>query len=238
MKKNSTAKPKVTITIAALNEEKVIAKTLSECFKLKQYNLQVFVVLDSKTTDKTAEVAKKAGATVIQTGKWKGKGAALRKAVKYVKGDYVVQIDADYQFMPFDIPKFIDALQNGYDVALATRYEKGAKVYAGSVTPFREFGIHFLSFATSIAAGQRVTDMLAGFKAFKTKVLKDINMKEDHYGYEAEVIIKAAQKNYKITNIPITYRKRVFGDSKLMPIKDGFLFLWTIIKIGLNLQRL
>jgi hypothetical protein len=91
-----------------------------------------------------------------------------------------------------------------------------------------------LSFATSIAAGQRVTDMLAGFKGFKTQVLKDINMKEDHYGYEAEVIIRAAQKGYKIKNIPITYKKRVFGVTKLMPIKDGFLFLQTIIKIGLD----
>lgn len=229
-------KPKVTITMAALNEEKVIGKTLAECFKLENlYDLQVLVVLDSKTIDNTKEVAKKAGANVIDTGKWKGKGAALRAATKYIEGDYVVQIDADYQFMPSDIPKFIKALQNGYDVALATRYEKGAKVSKGSVTPFRQFGIHFLSLATSIAAGQRVTDMLAGFKAFKTHVLKDINMKEDHYGYEAEVIIKAAQKKYQITNIPITYKKRLSGVTKLMPIKDGFLFLWTIIKIGLKL---
>lgn len=229
-------KPKVTITMAALNEEKVIGKALEECFKLeKLYDLQVLVVLDSKTTDDTAGVAKKAGATVIQTGKWRGKGYALRKATKFIKGDYTIQIDADYQFMPSDIPKFMDALQNGYDVALATRYEKGAKVSKDSVTPFRQFGIHFLSLATSIAAGQRVTDMLAGFKGFKTKVLKDIDMKEDHYGYEAEVIIKAAQKKYKITNIPITYKKRVFGVTKLMPIKDGFLFLQTIIKIGLDL---
>jgi len=236
MKKQIEKKPKVTITMAALNEEKVIGKALEECFKLKNlYDLQVLVVLDSKTTDNTADVAKKAGATVIQTGKWKGKGYALRKATKFIKGDYVIQIDADYQFMPSDIPKFMKALQDGYDVALATRYEKGAKVSKDSVTPLRQFGIHFLSLATSIAAGQRVTDMLAGFKGFKTKVLKDINMKEDHYGYEAEVIIKAAQKKYKITNIPITYKKRMHGETKLMPIKDGFLFLQTIIKIGLDL---
>lgn len=235
-KKAQIKKPKVTITMAALNEEKVIGKTLAECFKLnKLYDLQVLVVLDSKTTDNTKEVSEKAGATVIDTGKWRGKGAALRKATKFITGDYVIQIDADYQFMPFDIPKFMDALQNGYDVALATRYEKGAKVSKDSVTPFRQFGIHVLSLATSIAAGQRVTDMLAGFKGFKVNVLKDINMKEDHYGYEAEVIIKAAQKKYKITNIPITYKKRVTGVTKLMPIKDGILFLQTIIKIGLEL---
>ncbi|HXT85376.1 MAG TPA: hypothetical protein VN704_13795, partial [Verrucomicrobiae bacterium] len=103
-----------------------------------------------------------------------------------------------------------------------------------SVTPLRQFGIHFLSFATSIACHQRVTDMLAGFKAFKTDVLKDINIKIDHYGYEAEEIIKAAKKGYKITNVPIEYKKRIEGNSKLMPIKDGILFLKTIINLSLE----
>lgn len=122
-------KPFVTITIAALNEEKIISKTLRECFKLKKfYNLQVLVILDSKTTDNTAKIAKKLNANVIQTGKWQGKGAALRKAMKFVKGKYTVQLDADYQFMPFDIPKMIKPLLSGYDVTLATRYEKGARV--------------------------------------------------------------------------------------------------------------
>lgn len=228
-------RPKVTITIAALNEEKIIAKTVSECLKLKQYDLQVLVVLDSKTADKTKLNAEKAGANVINTGKWKGKGAALRKTTKYIKGNYVVQIDADYQFMPSDIPKFINALMSGYDVALGTRYGKGARVNKGSVTMLRQIGIHSLSFATSIASWKWITDMPAGFKAFKTSVLKDIDMQEDHYGYEAEVIIKAAQKNYKIINIPITYRKRTVGSSNVIPLKVGLLILKTIIKVGLRL---
>lgn len=235
MNKNNNIQ--ITITIAALNEEKVIEKTVKECLKLKKYNPQVLVIIDSKTTDNTKSVAEKAGAQVIDTGKWKGKGAALRKAMKYVKGDYVVQIDADYQFMPYDIPKLINPLLNGgYDVALATRYEKGAKVYKGSVTAFRRIGIFLLSLGTSIAAGQRITDALAGFKVFKTDVLKKINMKEDHYGYEAEVIIKAAQKGFKIINVPITYKKRFAGKSNVIPLKHGFLFLGTIIKNGLKLN--
>lgn len=231
MKKQVNKPPFVTIMIAALNEEKNIKKVLDECFKLKNIKSEVLVILDSKTTDKTAEVAEKNGARVIQTGKWRGKGAALRLAQKYIKGDYVVQIDADYQFMPRDIPKFIEALQNGYDVALGSRYEKGAKVENGSVTKLRQFGIHFLSLVTSIVCAQRITDMPAGFKAFKTPVLKDINIQIDHYGYEAEEIIKAAKKGYKITNVPIEYKTRIAGNSKLIPFKDGFMFLETIIRV-------
>lgn len=231
MKTIPTRLPFVSIMIAALNEEKNIKKVVSECILLKQIRSEILVIIDSKTSDRTKEVAEKAGAKVIHVGKWKGKGAALRMAQNYIKGDYVVQIDADYQFLPRDIPKFIDKLLNGYDVALGSRYEKGAKVEKGSVTRFREFGIHILSLIMSIVCSQRISDMPAGFKAFKTEVLKHINIQIDHYGYEAEEIIKAAKKGYRIINVPISYKKRVEGNSKLVPIIDGLKFLGTILKV-------
>lgn len=234
MKSKMSKAPFVTIMIAALNEEKNIRKVVDDCFKLKNTKLEVLVILDSKTTDKTKEVAEKAGARVVHTGKWKGKGAALRIAQKYIKGDYVVQIDADYQFMPSDIPKLIKPLTEGYDVALGSRYEKGAKIEKGSVTNFRRFGIHFLSLATSIASLQHISDALAGFKAFKTPVLIKVDIGVDHYGYEAEEVIKAAKLGYKITNVPVQYKKRSDGSSHVIPIKHGFMFLGAIIKTALN----
>ena len=139
--------------------------------------------MDSKTTDNTKAVAEKAGAKVIHTGKWKGKGAVVDRE---------------------------------------------------AVTKFRRCGIFFLSLVASIFSGQRITDVLAGFKAFRKPVLQDINMKEDHYGYEAEVVIRAAQKGYKILDVPIEYRKREKGASNVIPIKHGFLFLGTILKVGMN----
>lgn len=229
-------KPTVSIFIAALNEEKNIKKTIDECLKIKKYNMEVFVVLDSKTTDKTKKVAEKAGAKVIHTGKWQGKGAALRKAQKRATGDYIVQIDADYQFLPRDIPYLIKPLQNGFDVTLGSRYIPGAIVDKEAVTPFRRFGIFFLSLATSFFSGQRITDVLAGFKAFRTQVFKDINIQVDHYGYEAEEVIRAAQKGYKILDVPVHYKKRSTGKSNVTPLKHGFMFLWTIIKTGLRLK--
>lgn len=231
-RKNET--PFVTVMIAALNEEKNIARTVRETLKIKKYKLEVLVVLDSKTTDHTGEVAKKAGAKVIHTGKWLGKGAALRLALPFAKGDIIVQMDADYQFMPYDIPKLVEPLLNGYDVVLGSRYEKGGNPEKGSVTRLRRVGIYVLSLLTSCFSGQMITDMPAGFKAFKKKVLEDINMQIDHYGYEAEVIIKAAQKNYKIICVPVDYKTRVVGNSNLIPFKDGFLFLKTILRVGLG----
>ncbi len=231
---NDLNKPKVTITMAALNEEDVIGKTVRECLEVKDYDIEVLVILDGKTTDRTAEVAAKEGAIIVQTGEWKGKGAALRAAMPLVKGDYVLQMDADYQFMPFDIPKMIEPLRTGYDMTVGSRYEFGAFTEYKSVTPVRHFGIWLLSLVTSWAAGQRVSDMPAGYKGFRKPVLKDIGMQVDHYGYEAEVIIRAAQKGYRIKNVPITYRRRPAGRSNLVPIKHGLLILSSIIKTALK----
>lgn len=235
MKKKSK-KVLISVMIAALNEEKNIQKTIKETLKIKKYySVEILVVLDDKTTDKTAEVSKKLGAKVIQTGEWFGKGAALRLALPYAKGDIVVQMDADYQFMPYDIPKLVQPLLNGYDVVQGSRYEKGSKVEKGAVTRLRRVGIFFLSLITSIFCRTMVTDMPAGFKAFRKEALEDINMQINHYGYEAEVLIKAAQKNYKIICVPITYKKREIGNSKLVPFKDGWLFLQTILHEGLKI---
>lgn len=233
--KRKNAKPRVSVLIAALNEEKNIKKTVEECLKIKKYKMEIFVVLDSKTIDNTKEAAEKAGAKVIHTGKWKGKGAALKYANKYIKGDYIVQMDADYQFLPRDIPKLIEPLRNNFDVTLGSRYIYGAKVNKGAVTLFRRFGIFFLSLATSLFSGQRITDVLAGFKAFKASTLKDINIQIDHYGYEAEEVIKAAQKGYKILDVPVHYKKRAYGKSNVMPVKHGLMFLASIIKTGLKI---
>lgn len=232
--KKRNKQPFVSVMIAALNEEKNIGRTIKETKKIKKYKVEILVVLDSKTTDRTEEVAKRAGAKVIQTGKWLGKGAALRLALPSAKGDIVIQMDGDYQFMPHDIPKLVEPLLNGYDVALGSRYEKEGNPEKGSVTRLRRIGIYGLSLLTSLFSGQRITDMPAGFKAFKRDVLKDIDMQIDHYGYEAEVIIKAAQKKYKIICVPVDYKTRVVGNSKLIPFKDGYLFLKTILSVGLR----
>lgn len=226
-------KAAVTVLIPALNEGKLIGKIVKDCFGVKDYIIDVLVVVDCKTNDNTEQEAKQNGAKVIW-GKEPGKGSSVKCSLKHIKGDYVVQIDSDYQFVPQDIPKMIEPLLSGYDVTLGTRYQKGANVEKGSVTLFKLIGSYMLSFAASLCARKRVTDVMAGFKGFKTSVLKDLNPQVSHFGYEAELVIRASQKKYKIKNIPITYRKRASGRSSVNSIKHGFLVLGTIIKTTLN----
>jgi len=225
-------KPLITILIPTINEDTVIRKTISDCYKLSDINIEVLVIVDNKTTEKTLQEAKKTKARIIDVGKSSGKGSAIKLAVPYIHGVYTVQIDADYQFMPFEIPKLLVPVMDDFDVALGTRYQKGANIEKGSVSLFKLVGSFGLSAITSIFARQRISDVMAGFKAFKTSVLKQLRPEVNHFGYEAELVIKAAKEHYKIINIPITYKKRSEGRSNVASIKHGLLVLRTILSVG------
>ena len=224
----------VTIIIPAVNEEKTISRMIKDSLKYSPLKTFILVVLDSKTKDNTEKIAKEAGAKVINIGRGRGKGYAFRKAIPLIKTKYCVQIDADYQFLPKDLKKMITPLQHDFDLTLGTRYQTGANVEDGSVTTLKRFGSYFLSFATSVASMHRITDVMAGYKGFRTASLKKINPKTDHFGYEAELVIKAAQKKMKIVNVPIGYKKRLVGASNVDSFKHGFLVLQTIINSAVN----
>lgn len=231
--KSKVKKNSLTVLIPALNEEKIIKRMIVDCLKIDKYDTDVLVVIDSKTTDRTDDVARMSGARIVY-GKGLGKGSTVRSSIEHIKSEYTVQIDADYQFIPRDIPKLVDKLIDGYDVSLGTRYQKGSNVENGSVSLLKLFGSYFLSLATSIACGQRITDVMAGFKGFKTKVLRDLDFQTTHFGYEAELVIRAAKLDYKIINVPITYKKRLIGNSSVSSIKHGFLVFGTILKTALE----
>lgn len=229
---NTTPKIKITILMPALNEGKTIIKTINDCYKHTQYDVDVLVVTDSKIKKDTLEAAKTTKARIIDIGKGKGKGYAVRKAIPFLKNDIIVQLDADYQFLPTDLPKMVEPLLQGYDVTLGTRYQRGSHIAKDSVSLLRLFGSYGLSAVTSIFAKQRITDVMAGYKGFNKGVLKKLNPKTDHFGYEAELVLKAEYYRMKIINVPISYRKRKEGRTSVSSIRDGLLVLRTIIGVG------
>jgi glycosyltransferase involved in cell wall biosynthesis len=227
-------KPTVTILIPSINEGRILTKVAKDCRKVTDYKITILIILSDKSTKTTKEEAKKTKEKIINIGNRLGKGTAIKFAIPHIKTDYTVQIDADYQFVPNEIPKLMNPLLNGYDVSLGTRYQKGAKIDPDSVSWLRLFGSYAISLATSLFSQKRVTDVMAGFKAFKTPVLKALNPQTNHFGYEAELVVRAAKRGYKIINIPISYKKRTVGKSSLDSIKHGLLVLNTIVKTSME----
>lgn len=219
------------VIVPAYNEEKNVASVIKDILKLKrEYDIEIIVV-DDGSKDKTAEVAKKAGADkIISYKKNRGKGAAFRAGIEAAKGEFIVQIDADHQFQPKEIPQFIEALRKGYDLVLGTRFKKG-KIEEGSVSRLNLFGNWLMSITTTFFSGIEVSDIMAGFKGFKTKVARQLNLITPHFGYEAEVIVKAGKLGLSVYELPITYTKRLYGSSGISAIRDGTKVTYTIAKL-------
>lgn len=226
--------PLISVIIPAYNEERNITKVIKNVAKLKKEYAIEIIVVDDGSKDKTAQVAKKAGADrVITYEKNKGKGGAFRVGIDAAKGDYIVQIDADHQFQPDEIPLFVKALQEGYDVVCGTRFDNGT-VEQGSVSKVNLFGNWLMSTVTTFFSGMRSTDIMAGFKGFTKDAARKLDLVTPHFGYEAEIVVKAGKLGLQVKEVPITYTKRTSGSSSVHAVKDGIRVSYTIAKMYLT----
>jgi len=220
------------LIIPALNEEKSIAKVIGEIPSL----IEEIIVIDNGSIDDTIQVARNAGATVLQEAE-RGYGAACLKGIDYVKQnhpstDIIVFLDADYSDFPIETPSLIDPiLSNEFDLVIGSRvlgnHEKG------SLTPVQQFGNWLSCILIKIIYKVKFTD-LGPFRAIKFKKLLELDMKDRNYGWTVEMQIKAAKQNFYCTEVPVSYRKRI-GISKVSgtikgSILAGYKILYTIFK--------
>lgn len=221
-------KPLISIIIPTYHEAGNIGEMVQKTKKLsKLYPIEIIVV-DGGSKDGTPDLAQKAGATkVIRFNKKMGKGLELWEAFKVAKGEYIVEIDADLQFDPEQIPLFVEAFEKGAEVVIATREN-----YAESPL-WRTFGNKFLSLLTSIVLMYPIHDVLAGFKAAKREVMLSLDLKEVGFMYESEIVVKAVRMGYKLTQIPVRYKRRMRENSQVSLIKDGLRFVRSILYFGL-----
>ena len=221
----------VSIILTSYNEEKNIGRTIKDCKNLKKFFPIELIVVDAASKDKTLEIAKRMRVNrILRFPVKRGKGADFWVAGCVSKGDYIIQIDADHQFQPNEIPLFVQALDNRADIVIGTRFG-GGKIEKGSVSFRNYFGNWVMSLATSIACGRRITDVMAGFKGFKRNAFLALDLKERHFEYEAETVVKACKMGMNLVQIPITYTKRVGGVSGIRALRDGINVLKAIAKV-------
>jgi glycosyltransferase involved in cell wall biosynthesis len=223
-------KKSVSIIIPSYNEEKNIAWVIKDCKKLKKFFPIEIVVVDGGSKDKTVTVAQREGVDRIITFPVKrGKGCDFWVAGIASTGEYIVQIDADHQFQPDEIPSFVKELEKGMDVVIGTRFENG-HVEEGSISPTNKIGNAIVSYAATLGAGIKITDVMAGFKAFRREAFMALDLRERHFEYEAETVVKAVRMGMKFKQLPITYTKRIGGSSGIRAIRDGVMVLLAILR--------
>jgi glycosyltransferase involved in cell wall biosynthesis len=222
-------RPSVTVIVPAYNEEELIGGVIDDVKNNgSDFDLEI-IMIEGGSGDRTAEVARDHGATVISLPRKRGKGADFWTAACVSKGEYIIQIDADHQFQPSQLHEMMALFERGADVVLGTRFRAGAQNEPGSIHPLNDFGNRLLSFAVTLMIGQRITDTMAGYKGIRRAVIPTLQLHVPHFGYEAELVIRAARAGWKIVEMPVIYKTRHNGVSNVRRIKDGFRVLWSII---------
>jgi glycosyltransferase involved in cell wall biosynthesis len=218
---------KTLAAIPAYNEEKTVTAIVK---RTKKYC--AVIVVDDGSKDRTAELAKKAGAIVIRHGKNKGYGISLIDGINEArrrKADFIITLDADGQHNPDDIPKFIKALENGYDVVAGSRFLSGKSW--GSKK--RMIAIKLLTYQAQLFSGLNLTDIQSGFRGYNTKIFDKIKLESKGMNFSVELPIKAKKLGYKFIEASIEINKPHIIKSFWSVLKQGIEVSLSIIKYSL-----
>jgi glycosyltransferase involved in cell wall biosynthesis len=209
----------IAVIIPALNEEACIAGVVSA---IDRSLIDRVLVADNGSSDQTAEVAHKAGAEVVFEPR-RGYGSACLKAMAAVPdADVLVYLDGDGSDDPAEIPVLLEALvDTPADVVIGSRVLGQAE--PGSLTPVQRFGNALTCTLVRLLWGVRYTD-LGPFRAVTRSALDKLDMADPDFGWTIEMQVKAAQLGMHVVEVPVSYRNRRAGQSKVSGnLKGSFL---------------
>jgi len=215
----------ITIGLPAYNEEKNIASII---LRLKEISNKI-IVCDDGSTDMTAQIAEKLGATVINHQKNLGYGASIRSIflkAKEMNSDILITFDADGQHRVQDIPTVAEPIiKNEADIVIGSRFLKEKT----DIPEYRKFGIKVITKLTNASINEKLTDSQSGFRAYSRKALNEITPSDYGMGVSTEILIKASKIGFKIAEVPIVVLYE--GDTSTHnPVSHGASVLLSTIK--------
>ena len=225
--------------IPCFNEEKTLRNTVELVRAIADDTLQLeLLIVDDCSTDSSLKVARKleqeyAEVRSLYHPENQGKGAALRTGFQRATGDVVAVQDADLEYDPRDLRKLIQLIQDDKaDVALGSRFLTGG---AHRVLYFwHAVGNNFLTFLSNMMTDLNLTDMETCYKVFRREVLQGIEICENRFGFEPEIVAKVARKKVRIFEMGISYAGRTYEEGKKIGMKDGVRAIYCILRYNLG----
>ena len=207
---------KISIIIPCFNELNTISEVIDKIIRTVPYDYEI-IVIDDYSTDGTRELLenqlKGKITNLLLNEKNFGKGYSLKKGILNATGDIIIVQDADLEYDSSEFPKLIEPIMKGYaDVVYGSRFagsEEKAVLFF-----WHRVGNFLLTTLSNMLTNLNLTDMEVCYKAFRSEILKKIELKEDRFGFEPEVTAKISKMDLKIYEVGIKYYGRSYKEGK------------------------
>ncbi len=222
----------LSVVIPVYNEERTLAEVITNVLRVPQ--LLEVIVVDDCSTDATPAILAQLAARHPQV-RWRrheknlGKTAALRTALAMSTGEIVIIQDADLEYDPAEIPDLIEPILSGEaDVVFGSRFlvRKAARV----IYFYHYLANKLFTFCSNLLTNLNLTDVGAGYKAFRGDILRNMLLRSNGFGFDMEVTAKVAKLRCRIYEVPISYYGRTYEEGKKITAIDGIYALWYIFK--------
>jgi len=217
--------PPISVVIPARNEALNLYHVLPRIPSI----VTEIILVDGHSRDDTIRVARHLCPdirVIEQSGR--GKGDALRAGFAACTGDIIIMLDADGSADPREIPRFVEALIQGYDMAKGSRFIPGGG--SDDITTLRRMGNHLLSSTVNMLFTTTFSDLCYGYNAFWRHCLNYIAIDCDGFEVETLLNLRMHKARLRVLEIPSYEHKRIHGESNLNTFRDGWRVLKTIIK--------
>jgi glycosyltransferase involved in cell wall biosynthesis len=225
---------KVSIVIPCYNEKATIEKIVEAVRSAAISSMEIIIVDDCSQDGTRAVLEEKVSQMVdriIYHPVNRGKGAALRSGFAAATGDIILVQDADLEYSPEDYPVLLEPLMSDKaDAVFGSRFMGGRPHRV--LFFWHMVGNKFLTLVSNMFTNLNLTDMQTGYKAFKTPLIKSIQIEEDRFSVEPEIVAKVAKLGCRIFEVGISYYGRTYEEGKKIGWRDGFRALHAIIKYG------
>ena len=219
---------KIAVLIPCYNEEKTVEKVVQDARKVLPE--AVIYVYNNNSSDRTAELAEKAGA-VVRNEYMQGKGNVIRRMFREVDAQCYIMVDGDDTYPMEAVPEMVEkVLQHNADMVVGDRLS--STYFTENKRPFHNFGNSLVRGSINRLFHCNVRDIMTGYRAFSYEFVKTFPVLSTGFEIETEMTIHAVNNNMQIDNVIIEYRDRPEGSaSKLNTYSDGVKVLRTIVRL-------
>jgi dolichol-phosphate mannosyltransferase len=229
---------KLSIIIPCYNEERTLQECVDRVLAIQDETLSLeLIIVDDCSKDRSVEVARglierHQELALFQHDVNQGKGAALRTGIAQATGDYVAIQDADLEYDPMDLKKLLIPLRSGNaDVVLGSRFLSSD--FRRVLYFWHSVANGLLTTLSNMLTDLNLTDMETCYKVFRREVIQSIQIEENRFGFEPEVVAKVAQMRLRVYETGISYHGRTYAEGKKIGMRDAWRALYCILKYNL-----